>query len=134
MVHFNFKTSKSKPLTICFLLVFLASCNYSDQHQKKEKIMSSNKEMATYVIEREAKGVGNSTPAELKAISRESNSAIEEMGPGIQWIHSYVVGEKTYCVYKAMDKSIINDHAEKVGAPAQSISKVSAIIGPDTEK
>ncbi|WP_236974093.1 DUF4242 domain-containing protein [Membranihabitans maritimus] len=96
--------------------------------------MSSNKEMATYVIEREAKGVGNSTPAELKAISRESNSAIEEMGPGIQWIHSYVVGDKTYCVYKAMDKSIINDHAEKVGAPAQSISKVSAIIGPDTEK
>lgn len=124
--------SKGSPLVLCILSVFLASCNYSNSDQKTEEMMKKTKEMPTFVIEREVKNVGNSTPEELKVIARESNTALKELGPDIQWQHSYIVGNKTYCVYKARDKSLIVDHARKAGVPANSISQVSAIIDPNT--
>ncbi len=124
--------SKGSPLVLCILSVVLASCNYSNSNQKTEEMMKETKEMPTFVIEREVENVGNSTPEELKVIARESNAALKELGPDIQWQHSYIVGNKTYCVYKARDKSLIVDHARKAGAPANSISQVSAIIDPNT--
>ncbi len=124
--------SKGSPLILCVLSVILASCNFSDSNQKTEEMMKETKEMPTFVIEREIENVGNSTPKELKTISQKSNSALKELGPDIQWQHSYIVGNKTYCVFKAKDKSLIVDHARKAGAPANSISQVSAIINPNT--
>ena len=85
-----------------------------------------------YVIEREIPGVGNSTPEELKAISQKSNGVLKEMGSEINWLHSYVAGDKIYCVYSAPNEEMVREHALKGGFPANSVSKVAAIIDPST--
>lgn len=125
-------TSRRSLLIIPVVLLVLASCNNLSSNQKKEKIMKNTEEMATFVIEREIENVGSSTAEELKAASKKSNSVLEELRPDIQWKHSYVVDDKLYCVYKAKDESLIKEHARKVGVPANSISRVSAVISPHT--
>jgi hypothetical protein len=86
--------------------------------------------MPRYVIEREIPGAGNLPPAELKAISRKSCSVLENMGPRIQWVQSYVTGDKVYCVYIAPDEDMIREHAKQGGFPANRISEVAAVIDP----
>lgn len=88
--------------------------------------------MKTYVIERIIPGAGDLTAEQLKGISQTSCSVLEEMGPTIEWQHSYVTGDKVYCVYKAMNKELIEEHAKKGNFPANSISEVSATISPAT--
>ncbi|MBX3240124.1 MAG: DUF4242 domain-containing protein [Chitinophagaceae bacterium] len=90
--------------------------------------------MKTYVIEREMPGVGNLSAIELKTASQTSCTVLTEMGPKIQWLHSYVTGNKIYCVYKAESEEQIREHAKKAGFPASKISEVSTIIGPETAK
>lgn len=87
-----------------------------------------------YVIEREIPNAGKLTPAELKGISQKSCSVLNELGPKIQWVHSYVTGEKIYCVYVAPDEETIREHARRGGFPANKISRVGTIISPDTAK
>jgi hypothetical protein len=86
--------------------------------------------MPRYVIEREIPGAGSLPPAELKAISRKSCSVLENMGPRIQWVQSYVTGDKVYCVYIAPDEDMIREHARQGGFPANRISEVAAVIDP----
>ena len=88
--------------------------------------------MKTYLIEREIPGLGKSTPAELKAISQASCAVLKEMGPQIQWIQSYVTGDKMYCIYKAENPELIKEHAKKGGFPANAIIEVSSGISPAT--
>jgi hypothetical protein len=88
--------------------------------------------MPRYVIEREIPGAGNLPPAELKAISRKSCSVLENMGPRIQWVQSYVTGDKVYCVYIAPDEDMIREHAKQGGFPANRISEVASVIDPVT--
>jgi hypothetical protein len=88
--------------------------------------------MKTYVIEREIPGAGSFTPAQLKAISQTSCGVLKEMGPQIQWLHSYVTGDKIYCVYKAENEALVREHAKKGGFPANSVSEVATIISPAT--
>lgn len=88
--------------------------------------------MKTYVIEREIPGAGKLTPAELKSISQTSCAVIKEIGPRIQWQHSYVTGNKIYCVYKAENIELIKEHAKKGGFPANSVVEVSTVISPAT--
>ncbi len=114
------------------VLLVLASCNHLNNNHKKDKAMEKPKEMSTFVIEREIKHIGSSTAQELKEGSKKSNAVLNELGPDIEWDHSYVVDNKLYCIYKARDESLIKEHARKVGVPANSISKVSAIIDPNT--
>ena len=90
------------------------------------------KDLKTYVIEREVENVGSSTPIELKDIAKNSNAALKELGPDIKWQHSYIVGDKTYCVYKAKNKSLIKEHARKAGAPANTINHVTAVLDPQS--
>jgi hypothetical protein len=89
-------------------------------------------EMKTYVIEREIPNAGKLTPAELKGISQTSCGVLKEMGPKIQWIHSYVAGNKIYCIYKAENAELIKEHAKKGGFPANSVVEVSSVISPAT--
>ena len=119
-------------LIIPSMLLVLFACDNSGVEKRRSEKMNQAKEMPTYVIEREIDGIGSSTDQELKAGSKKSNLVIEELGPDIRWMHSYVVDNKLYCVYKAKDVSLIKKHARKVGVPANSISKVSAIINPKT--
>ena len=88
--------------------------------------------MPKYIIEREIPGVGKLSTAELHAISVKSCGVLASMGPHIQWVHSYVTGDKIYCVYNAPDEATIMEHATKGGFPANHISRVAAIIDPIT--
>ena len=88
--------------------------------------------MPKYVIEREISGAGDLTPEQLKEISQTSCDVLDELGPKIQWVHSYVTENTIYCVYNAPNESKIREHAEKGGFPINKISKVSTIIDPIT--
>jgi hypothetical protein len=90
--------------------------------------------MPQYVIEREIPNAGKMSPDELRDASQHSNSVIEKLGPTIEWLHSYVTGDKLYCVYNAPSEDLIRKHAEISGFPASKITLVSAVIGPATGK
>jgi len=88
--------------------------------------------MPKYVIERKIPGAGNLSSAELQAISQKSCSVLNDLGPQVQWIHSYVTGDKIYCVYHAANADLVRQHAELGGFPANSISEVKRVIDPAT--
>ena len=88
--------------------------------------------MKTYLIEREIPNAGKFTADELKSISQKSCGVLKEMGPKIEWIHSYVTGNKIYCVYKAQNEDLIREHAKKGGFPANTIVEIPSIISPAT--
>ena len=88
--------------------------------------------MPKYVIEREISGAGDLSPAELQAISQTSCGVLQQMGPRIQWLHSYVTGDKIYCVYVAPNEEMIRDHAQQGGFPANRISEIKSVIDPTT--
>jgi hypothetical protein len=89
-------------------------------------------DMPKFVIEREVPGVGRMSPAELKAISRKSCGVLSSLGPSIQWMQSYVTGDKLYCIYYATDESLVRRHAELGGFPANKIAPVMSVIDPST--
>lgn len=88
--------------------------------------------MPQFVIERDMPGVGALKPEDLKAASQGSCSVLRDLGPEIQWVHSYVTDDKIYCVYRAPDAELIRQHAETAGFPANSIAQVRATIDPTT--
>jgi len=88
--------------------------------------------MPKYVIEREIKGAGDLSPDQLQAISQTSCGVLQTMGPAIQWLHSYVTGDKVYCVYIAPNEEMIREHAKQGGFPADRVSEVKSIIDPTT--
>ncbi len=90
--------------------------------------------MPKFVIEREIPGAGNLSAEELQGISQKSCDILQEMGPQIQWVQSYVTGDKIYCVYIAPNAELVAEHAKKVGFPANTIAKVITIIDPTTSE
>ena len=88
--------------------------------------------MPHFVIERNMPGVGQLSVADLKGASQTSCSVLRDLGPDIQWVHSYVTDNKIYCIYRAADEEIIREHAERGGFPANSISQVHSVIDPTT--
>lgn len=88
--------------------------------------------MPKYVIEREIPGAGKLTADQLKGISQVSCGVLSDMGPQIQWVHSYVTDDKIYCIYNAPNEEMVQEHAKKGGFPANSVSKVASIIDPTT--
>jgi hypothetical protein len=85
-----------------------------------------------FVIERELPGAGRLSPQELQGISQKSCSVLEELGPKVQWLHSYVTNDKIYCVYIAPDADAVREHATRGGFPANQISEVRTTIDPTT--
>jgi len=88
--------------------------------------------MPKYVIEREIPGAGDFTGADLKEIAQKSCGVLDTLGTSIQWMQSYVTADKIYCVYRAADQGLVQQHAEKGGFPADSIAEVRAMIEPVT--
>ena len=88
--------------------------------------------MPKYVIEREIPGAGKLNAEQLKDIAEISCGVLKNMGPEIQWVHSYVTDDKIYCIYNAPDEETVREHAKQGGFPANSVSKVSTIIDPVT--
>jgi hypothetical protein len=89
--------------------------------------------MPKYVIERELPGAGDLSSEDLQALATKSNQVIAQLGPEIRWLESHVTADKLYCVYVAPDEDIIFEHARCGGFPANSVSRVSAVIDPSTE-
>ena len=88
--------------------------------------------MPRYLIERDLPGAGNLSVDDLRAISRKSCDVLEELGPRIQWVQSYVTDQKIYCVYLAPSEELIREHARRGGFPANRISQVVETIDPST--
>ncbi len=90
--------------------------------------------MPKFVIEREIPGVGQLSPETLKAISQKSCGVLNELGPRIQWLESFVTDDKIYCIYIAPDEASVRKHAEMGGFPANRVSQVHTIIDPTTSE
>lgn len=86
--------------------------------------------MPQFVIERDIPGAGKLSEAQIHDLSMHSLEVLKEMGPQIQWLHSYVTEDKVYCVYLAPDENIIREHARRVGVPADRVSAVRRLIEP----
>jgi cell division inhibitor SulA len=90
--------------------------------------------MPKYVIERELPGAGKLSEAQLQGISQKSCSVLQNLGPQIQWVTSYVTDDKIYCVYIAPNAEMVREHAKQGGFPANKISQVRAVIDPTTSE
>jgi Protein of unknown function (DUF4242) len=88
--------------------------------------------MPKYVIEREIPGAGKLSPKELQAISQRSCGVLKNLGPQVQWLHSYVTADKIYCVYIAPDENAVREHARHGGFPANKVSEIRTVIDPTT--
>ena len=88
--------------------------------------------MPKYVIERNLPGAGRLSPAELQQIAAKSNGVLRELGPDIQWVHSYVTADTIYCVYRAASAELVREHARRGGFPANTVSVVADEFGPGT--
>ena len=88
--------------------------------------------MPQFFIEREMLGVGALGPADLQGVSQNSCNVLRDLGPEIQWVHSYVTDDKIYCVYRAPNQDLIRQHAQTAGFPANKIARVRATIDPTT--
>ncbi len=117
-----------------FLIAIMLFSSYSAMAQTSTATDNSSTtkstEMKTYLIERNIPDAGKLTPDQLKAISQKWCNVLKEMGPDIQWIQSYVTGNKIFCVYKDKNEELIKEHAANGGFPAISITEVSSMISP----
>ena len=120
--------AKTTTLVIAVLL-FAGITGFAQSATTKKDV-----KLKTYLIERDIPNAGKLTPAELKGISQKSCSVLKDMGPGIQWLQSYVTGNKIYCVYKAENEELIKEHGQKGGFPVTSITEISSTISPATAK
>jgi len=90
--------------------------------------------MPKYVIERDLPGAGNLSPQQLQAVSQKSCGVLKNLGPQIQWVHSYVTQDKIYCIYIAPNEQMIRQHAQEGGFPANRISEIKTTIDPTTSE
>lgn len=128
MKHFTYLT-----LALVAIMMFTSSIVRAQLASTKENSKSNgSSEMKTFVIRRDIPNAGSLTAEDLKGISQTSCSVLKEMGPRIEWLHSYVTGDQIYCVYKAENENAIREHASKGGFPANEIIEVKNIISPAT--
>lgn len=118
--------------TLFTAFAFMAQTAAAQDNVKAQNV--SQNAMKTYVIERNIPGAGQFTPEKLKEISKTSCTVLKEMGPQIEWLHSYVVADKIFCVYRAENMDLIREHAKKGGFPVTAIYEVSTVISPATAK
>ncbi len=120
-------------LLISTFIIMTTGCNTNERTSAESiraEATATNQNM--YVIEREIPGASKLTTEDLKGISQASNGVLDEMGKDIKWMHSYVAGDKIYCVYAAPNEEMVREHAKKGGFPANSVTKVSTVIDPST--
>ena len=114
--------------TACLLLFGLAATAQTTSQTQTSKTMK------TYLIEREIPGAGQFTAADLKGISQKSCGVLDELGPQIKWLQSYVVDNKIYCVYMAENEDLVRKHGSMGGFPVTNVMEVEATISPATAK
>ena len=90
--------------------------------------------MKRYVIEREIPGIGGSSPQQFQGTAAKSNAALAKLGGRVQWVHSYVADNKTFCIYLAESEGAVREHASISGFPANKVTEVRAVIDPTTAR
>jgi hypothetical protein len=120
-----------KSLLLASLTLILAGTALAKEDPKPETLPAG---MNMYVIERDMPGVGKLSADELKGAAQKSCTVLRNLGPDITWLHSYVTGDKLYCVYLAPNEEMVRKHAKEGGFPATAVNRVSTIIGPQTAK
>ena len=128
------KTLKNITLLLAIVLFTSMTAMAQTTTVKDSSSKSNSAKMKTYLIERDIPNAGKLTPEQLKAISQKSCSVLQHMGPQIQWIQSYVTGDKIFCVYKAENEDLIREHAKEGGFPANVITEIATTISPATAK
>ena len=118
----------SKQLIVLFASMFFTAFAFAQTTSQTK----TDTTMKTYVIERDIPGAGNFTAEQLKTISQSSCTVLKKMGPAIIWDHSYVTGDKIFCVYKAQNEDLIREHGKKGGFPVTAIYEVKDVISPAT--
>ena len=113
---------RAHPTLSALALLLAASCAFAQ----------SAPPLNQYLIEREIKGAGNMTPVQLRDAAQKSNGVLRALGPDIQWVHSYVAGDKIYCVHEADDEEAIREHARRGGFPANAVTAIANEFGPHT--
>ena len=126
------RTIFSSCVLFCTLLLVTGFTARAQQAVADNLKTSKTATMKTYLIERDIPGAGDLTGDQLKAISQKSCSVLKEMGPKIQWIQSYVLGNKIVCIYKAENEELLREHAKKGGFPINSITEIANVISPAT--
>jgi len=126
-----------KPITNRFVVLFVALlfAGFTSMAQTttaKHSASSTTAELKTYLIERDIPNAGKLTPEQLKTISQTSCKVLKEMAPRIEWVHSYVTGDKIFCIYKAENEALIREHAKQGGFPANKIIPIATVISPAT--
>lgn len=115
------------------ILALLFCGQFGMAQEKKSEDHKAEKQLTTYLIEREIPDAGKFTPADLQGISQKSCSVLKKMDANkIQWIHSYVAENKIYCIYKAENEELLREHASEGGFPINSVTVVSSVISPET--
>lgn len=126
----------SRAITLLIAILFFSTRTLIAQTtttaETNSQTTTTSTEMKTYLIQRDIPGAGKLTPDQLKAISQKSCSVLKNMGPDIQWIQSYVTGNRIYCVYKAKNEDLIREHGAEGGFPVTAIMEISSIISPAT--
>lgn len=113
------------------IILFAASPSFA-QTTSNTSTSTKSPVMKTYLIEREIPDAGKLTADQLKTVSQTSCTVLKEMGPKIEWIHSYVTANKIVCIYKAENEELIREHAKKGGFPANAIHEIANVISPAT--
>mgnify|MGYP001554888364 FL=1 len=119
-------------ILIPMIMLFAGYATIAQTTASNHSATTKTNSMKTYLIERDIPGAGKLTPEQLKAISQKSCAVIKQMGPEIEWIQSYVTGDKIFCVYKAQNEELIREHAKKGGFPANKIMEIHTGISPAT--
>jgi hypothetical protein len=119
---------------LLFVVFMMASMALTAQKTTADNISNTKKttEMKTYLIERDIPGAGALTATDLKGISQKSCGVLKDMGPQIEWVHSYVTGNKIFCVYKAANEDLIKQHGKAGGFPVTKITEINTTISPAT--
>ena len=121
-----------KTAQLLSLIAVMTLAAFGTASAQKKATTKDQPIMKTYLIERDIPGAGNLTAADLKGISQKSCSVLKEMGSGIEWVQSYVTGNKVYCVYKAENEALLKEHASKGGFPITNIMEIGSTISPAT--
>lgn len=114
------------------IIIALFSTGLIFGQEKATEKNANSCEMKTYLIERDMPGADDLSEKELQAASKKSCQVLSELEPKIEWLKSYVVNDKLYCVYRSESKELIKEHAEKGGFPCTTIMEVKTQIGPFT--
>jgi len=118
------------------VLLLMGYVTYGQKANENSKSLTTSKQtnMKTYIIERHIPNAGQLTNEQLQEISKKSCAVLNTMGSQIEWDHSYVVGDKLFCVYRAANEELVREHGKKGDFPVNEVYQVAAIISPQSAK